>query len=118
MAKRVLVIIPAYNEEKSICQVVKGLQDKSTEDMQVDYIVINDCSTDATASVLQEHKIHHITLPTNMGIGEAVQTGYRYALERDYDIAVQMDGDGQHDENYLLNICEPIDYSVAQRAPE
>lgn len=108
MTKRVLVIIPAYNEEKSIGQVVKGLLNKSTEDMQVDYIVINDCSTDTTVSVLKEDRISHVTLPINMGIGGAVQTGYRYALEGNYDIAVQMDGDGQHDEKYLYDICKPI----------
>jgi len=102
---RVLVIIPAYNEEGSILGVIEELKALYSD---FDYIVINDCSTDSTANILEENNLNRIHLPNNLGIGGAVQTGYRYALENDYDIAVQLDGDGQHDPVYLAGIIEPI----------
>lgn len=103
---KVLVIIPAYNEEKSICSVV----DKLNKDCpDVDYVVINDCSKDNTLKVLEEHGLNYIGLPMNLGIGGGVQTGYKYALEHDYDIAVQIDGDGQHDTAYLYDVIKPIE---------
>ncbi len=102
---KVIVIIPAYNEQDCIESVVKELQ---TTVPEYDYIVINDCSTDNTASILKQKKINHISLPVNLGIGGAVQTGYKYAVEGDYDIAVQYDGDGQHDPKYLKEIVTPV----------
>ncbi|MDO4287877.1 MAG: glycosyltransferase family 2 protein [Eubacterium sp.] len=102
---RVLVIIPAYNEEEAIIDVVDNL--KKSNDM-VDYVIINDCSTDNTESILKQEKFNYISLPVNLGIGGGVQTGYRYAVENNYDIALQMDGDGQHDPEYIKNIIQPI----------
>ena len=102
---KVLLIIPAYNEQENIKNTVKKIEEFSNE---IDYVVINDGSTDDTEKVLTENKINHIRLVNNLGIGGAVQTGYKYAYENGYDIAIQFDGDGQHDVNYIPQICEPL----------
>lgn len=102
---KVLLIIPAYNEQENIKDTVKKIKEFSDE---IDYIVINDGSTDDTEKILTENNIHHIKLINNLGIGGAVQTGYKYAYENGYDIAIQFDGDGQHDVNYVPQICEPL----------
>ena len=75
---------------------------------EIDYVIINDCSTDRTADVCRENRYSHISLPLNLGIGGGVQTGYIYAVENGYDIAVQMDGDGQHDPVSLCDLINPI----------
>lgn len=93
-----LVIIPAYNEELNIVNTISNLKEYAPD---FDYVIINDCSKDETASVCSENGFHFISLPINLGIGGAVQTGYRYAALNGYDIAVQFDGDGQHDAAYL-----------------
>jgi len=106
---KVLLIIPAYNEEEnilSVCKLIEEFNSKSSQ--KLDYVVINDGSKDSTLKILQENNLNHINLIRNLGIGGAVQTGYKYAYQNDYDIAVQFDGDGQHDINYVLKICEPI----------
>ena len=109
MDKRVLLIIPAYNEEKCILKTYKSIiAHNKKKGTKYDAIVINDGSTDNTKEVLTENKIPHINLVTNLGIGGAVQTGYKYAFQNNYDIAVQFDGDGQHDINYVENIIKPI----------
>lgn len=102
---RVVIIIPAYNEEDSILKVIEELQRNYPD---YSYVVINDCSTDSTLDLLEANNINRISLPCNLGIGGAVQTGYRYALANDFDIAVQLDGDGQHDPKYLSSIIDPI----------
>ena len=102
---KILLIIPAYNEEENIKKTIEKIENFSDE---IDYIVINDGSTDSTEQILLENKIKHIKLIHNLGIGGAVQTGYKYAYENNYDIAIQFDGDGQHDVNYISNICEPL----------
>ena len=102
---KVLVIIPAYNEEKSIEKVVENLQAAYP---QADYLIVNDCSTDRTAEICRERGFSFLSLPTNLGIGGGVQSGYLYAAANDYDIAVQMDGDGQHDPKYLAALLEPV----------
>ncbi|MFR2534529.1 MAG: glycosyltransferase family 2 protein [Clostridia bacterium] len=106
---KILLIIPAYNEEENILKVCKTIQDYNqiVED-KVDYIVIDDGSKDHTLEILEEHKIPHIHLITNLGIGGAVQTGYQYAYQNHYDIAIQFDGDGQHDISYVPVICKPL----------
>lgn len=95
---KILIIIPAYNEQENIKRVVDNLIENYP---QFDYIVINDGSKDRTKEILLENNYNFIDLPLNLGIGGGVQTGYRYALENGYDIAVQMDGDGQHDPKFL-----------------
>ena len=93
-----LVIIPAYNEEKSILNTVADIK-KNAPDF--DYIIINDCSQDKTLQLCKDAGIPVINLPINLGIGGAVQTGYLYAQKNHYDYAVQFDGDGQHDPKFL-----------------
>ena len=75
---------------------------------ELDYVVINDGSTDGTKQILEVNQINAIHLVLNLGIGGAVQTGYKYALENEYDVAVQFDGDGQHDINSLPILLEPL----------
>lgn len=100
-----LVMIPAYNEEASIQKVIHKLKIDCPE---VDYLVINDCSKDGTEEKLRQIGASFVSLPLNLGIGGAVQTGYQYAWNHGYDIAVQIDGDGQHDTAYLEKVIEPI----------
>ena len=89
-----LIIIPAYNESENIVKTVDAIKENAKG---FDYVIINDCSTDKTRDICEENHFNIINLPINLGIGGAVQTGYRYAYEEGYDIAVQVDGDGQHD---------------------
>lgn len=101
-----LVIIPAYNEEKSILSTVQDVLDHAPG---FDYVVVNDCSRDHTREVCREHHLNLLDLPINLGIGGAIQTGYRYALEHGYDMAVQIDGDGQHDARYLQTMADKLE---------
>ncbi len=98
-----LVIIPAYNETASILSTVKDIEENAPG---FDYVVINDRSTDDTYEKCKENGLNVLNLPLNLGIGGAVQTGYWYALENGYDIAVQFDGDGQHDAKYLNDMAD------------
>ena len=107
---RCLMIIPAYNEEDNILNTIEDIKLNA---LYMDYIVINDCSKDGTRAVLQKHDIPYIDLPINLGIGGGVQAGYLYALENDYDIAIQFDGDGQHDAKYIHKLIEPIEKGEA-----
>ena len=93
-----LIIIPAFNEEKNILNLIKSINQDMSD---YDYIVINDCSTDGTKRIQEENHCIYLDLPVNLGIGGAVQSGYRYAQKYGYDIAVQIDADGQHDIRYL-----------------
>lgn len=106
---KVLIIIPAYNEQESIVQVIHDLMDQKVDRHTVDYIIINDCSSDRTKEICEQNHFNIVHLPVNLGIGGGVQTGYRYAMEHDYDVAIQMDGDGQHDSAYLSTLIEPIE---------
>lgn len=109
MKDKILLIIPAYNEEKNILEVYNSiLKYNKQKKKKYDVLVINDGSNDNTNKVLNEKNIPHIDLIFNLGIGGAVQAGYKYAYENNYDIAVQFDGDGQHDVRYIENITNPI----------
>ena len=118
---KVLLIIPAYNEEENILRTCKSIDEYNKKaKSKLDYLVINDGSKDKTLEILIKNKINHINLIQNLGIGGAVQTGYKYAKEHDYDIAVQFDGDGQHDVNYVQDIIDPIikknvDFTIGSR---
>lgn len=101
-----LIIIPAYNEEANIVKTVESIE---RDAVGFDYIVINDCSTDRTKEICEEHGFHYVDLPINLGIGGAVQTGYKYAWENGYDMAVQVDGDGQHDPEFLELMAEYLE---------
>lgn len=104
-----LLIIPAYNEEKNILNVFNSIKSyNKINKVKYDVIVINDGSKDNTKKVCEDNKIPIINLIHNLGIGGAVQTGYKYALENDYDIAIQFDGDGQHNVEYIKDLIKPI----------
>ncbi len=100
-----LAIIPAYNERGNILRTVRDVE-KNAPDF--DYVIINDCSTDDTLAICRENDLHVISLPSNLGIGGCVQTGYLYARDNGYDIAVQFDGDGQHNATYLSAMTEKL----------
>ena len=102
---KILVIVPAFNESENIEKVIRRLNECETK---VDYLVVNDCSTDNTEEILKQLGANYITLPVNLGIGGAVQAGYMYAAENGYDIAIQIDGDGQHDPSYIPKLIQPI----------
>ncbi|MBE6877992.1 MAG: glycosyltransferase family 2 protein [Ruminococcaceae bacterium] len=102
---KTLVIIPCYNEQDSIVRVIDNLKSNAP---QVDYLIVNDCSTDDTEKILKENGFNYINNPINLGIGGGVQAGYLYAQQYGYDIAVQMDGDGQHDPKYLSRVIAPV----------
>ena len=100
-----LIIIPAYNESENIEKTMEEIKVKAYE---FDYIIINDCSKDNTKEICKLNGYNVLNLPINLGIGGAVQTGYKYALENGYDIAVQVDGDGQHDPGFLNMMFEEM----------
>jgi glycosyltransferase involved in cell wall biosynthesis len=109
MDTKVILIIPAYNEEESILRTFQETQDfNDSSEYKLDAIVVNDCSTDMTGKLLDDNRIPHIDLIHNLGIGGAVQTGYKYAYENNYDIAIQFDGDGQHNVNYVPSLIKPL----------
>lgn len=93
-----LVIVPAFNEKESILATIQDIKENAPD---YDYVVVNDSSWDGMHQLCHKHGIKMLTLPINLGIGGAVQTGYVYAKEKGYDIAVQIDGDGQHDASYI-----------------
>ena len=107
---KTLVIIPCYNEQDSILRVVSNLKANAP---WADYLIVNDCSTDKSEEILKANEMRYINNPVNLGIGGGVQAGYLYAKENGYDIAVQMDGDGQHDPKFLADVCLPIEKGQA-----
>ena len=105
----ILLIIPAYNEEQSIVETVTAIRKFNRKrKRKVDFIVIDDGSTDRTAELLRLFHIPCIHMDSNRGIGGAVQQGYRYAKEKNYKYAVQFDGDGQHGIEYIYDVIAPI----------
>ena len=98
-----LVIIPAFNEKHSISYTIDDIM-KNAPDF--DYVIINDCSTDNTMDICRYNRYNVLNLPINLGIGGAVQTGFLYAYNHGYDIAVQFDGDGQHRAKYLDSMAK------------
>ena len=103
---RLLIVIPAYNEEENIERVVDGLIRNFP---QYDYIVVNDGSKDKTAAVCRARGYRLIDLPVNLGLAGAFQTGLRYAAENDYDCAMQLDADGQHRPEYIEPMLEALE---------
>ncbi len=101
-----LVIIPAFNEEGNLEKTIDDIKKNAPE---FDYVIINDCSTDGTLEMCRRHGYSYLNLPVNLGIGGAVQTGYRYAYFHGYDIAVQFDGDGQHSAKYLEDMVKHME---------
>lgn len=115
--KKVLFIIPAYNEEESIQKTYMQIENYNKKNKtNYDVVVINDGSIDSTEEILVKNNINHIRLINNLGIGGAVQTGYKYALENNYDYAIQFDGDGQHNVEYAKDLLEPLNDLKADMA--
>lgn len=111
--KKVLVIIPAFNEEGAVRKVVEEVH---THLPQVEVLVVNDGSTDLTSKVARGSSAIVVDLPFNLGIGGAMQAGYKYAFAKGYEIAIQVDGDGQHDPKEigkLLKVLEEKKMDVA-----
>lgn len=115
---RILIIIPAFNEESSIPFVAGDLKG-----LPYDVILVDDGSSDATTHVARRQGLAVITLPFNLGIGGAVQTGLKYARSNNYDIAIQLDGDGQHRGDQIQCVIDPVireeaDLVIGSRALE
>ncbi len=100
-----IAIVPALNEEEAVGRVIDEIR---AFDPGFDIVVVDDGSTDRTAGVAADRGAHVLRLPFNLGIGGAMQTGFRFAFEHGYDVAVQIDGDGQHDPSQLPKILEPV----------
>ena len=98
-----LIIIPAYNESANIEKTVRDIEENAKG---FDYVIINDCSTDNTREICEAKGFNIVNLPINLGIGGAVQTGYQYAVRYGYELAVQVDGDGQHDPQFLKQMAD------------
>lgn len=104
--KRVLIIIPALNESGSIADVVSEVRGELPG---VDVLVVDDGSTDRTAAVAAAAGARVARLPYNLGVGGAMRLGYRYARDNDYDVAIQIDADGQHDPRYVPKLVDLLD---------
>jgi len=102
---KILVIIPAYNEQEAIASVIDDLYKNFSSG---DILVVSDGSSDRTAEVARGKGVKVIDLPANLGVGGAVQTGFKYALRYGYDIAIQFDGDGQHLASEIEALIKPI----------
>ena len=103
---KVSVIITTKNRRKLLAEALQSVLEQTFRDFEC--IVVDDASTDDTRNILEKNCIPHINLIHNLGIGGAVQTGYKYAKINNYDIAIQFDGDGQHDVSYVKHLVEPI----------
>ena len=102
---RKLAIVPAYNEAKMVGRVVRDIKRQAPG---FDVVVIDDGSNDSTSAEALAEGADVIRHPYNLGIGGAVQSGYKYALREDYDVAVQVDGDGQHKPEYLPKLLKAL----------
>ena len=104
--QKLLIVIPAHNEEASIVPVVRDLIENYP---QYDYVVVNDGSRDKTAALCRQNGFNLIDLPVNLGLAGAFQTGLRYAAEHGYDCAMQMDADGQHKPEYIAEVLTALE---------
>ena len=104
-ALKVLIVVPAYNEELNIVKTVNEIK----ENTSYDYLVIDDCSKDNTYQVCKEHGFNVLHLPINYGLSSVVQIGFKYAIEHDYDAVLQFDGDGQHDAKYVEKMVKCLE---------
>lgn len=102
---KAIVIVPAYNEQDNIRNTLKDLRENGAG---ADILVMNDCSMDRTEEILQEEGVNYLSFPVNLGIGGGVQAGYQYARDNGYEIAIQFDGDGQHEAKYLKDLMAPL----------
>lgn len=105
---KILIILPCFNEEQSIGSILQELKSINVPNCELIALPVNDASTDNTLTEIKKHSNHYLDLPINLGIGGAVQSGLKYAHENNFDVAVQMDGDGQHPPLELIKIITPI----------
>ena len=110
MTRRLVAVVPAWNEEGIIGNVVDEI---ASAVPGVDVVVVDDASTDGTAAVAETRGAVVLRLPFNVGIGGAVQTGFRYARDEGYELAVRLDGDGQHDASEIPTILAPVEAGEA-----
>ena len=102
---KTLIIIPAYNEALNIEKTVKDV----VTNTQYDYVIINDCSKDNTKEICEKNGFNVVSLPINYGLTSGIQLGMKYAYKNNYDIAIQFDGDGQHQAKYLKDLVKEIE---------
>jgi len=105
MKHKILIIVPAFNEENNIVSVISDILKHCPDS---DIVVVNDGSGDNTVKLARQSKVAVLDLPNNLGIGAAMQTGYKFAQEMGYDFTVQCDGDGQHPANQINKILKPV----------
>lgn len=106
---QIAAIVPAYNEEKAITAVVNDiLQTAESQNLSITVIVVNDCSLDSTSEIISKLNCVALNLPVNLGIGGAVQTGFKYAFENGFDFAIQIDGDGQHPASEIPKLINAV----------
>jgi len=105
MLKKVLIVIPCYNEEAALPLLLNEVVSlKLPDQYELTVLVVNDCSKDNTFSVAQKYDVKILDLPTNLGIGGAVQSGLKYAKRYHFDMAIQLDGDGQHPPSEIIKL--------------
>lgn len=102
---KVIVAIPAYNEALNLEKVIQDIE----KNCPYDYVIINDCSKDDTIELCKKHHWNYLSLPVNYGLTSVVQLGMKYAKIYDYDVAIQFDGDGQHEAKYLKPLVDEIE---------
>lgn len=105
MKEKILLIVPAYNEELNIEKTIKDIN-KNTN---YDYLIVNDCSKDKTKEVCEKNGYNLLSLPINYGLTSGIQVGMKYAYENGYDIAIQFDGDGQHEAKYVKELVKEVE---------
>ena len=106
MVMKILAIVPSFNEAENITDVIQSIKE---ENPLIDILVVNDCSKDETGALAESTgQASVVNLSSNLGIGGAVQTGFKYAMRKDYDIAFQFDGDGQHLASEIKTLLDPI----------
>lgn len=106
MAQKLLIILPCYNEQAALPALLAELNGLYLPGYDITPLVVNDCSKDATAQVARQYGVKVLDLPINLGIGGAVQSGLIYAHTDDFDLAIQMDGDGQHPPKELIKLLD------------
>ena len=107
---RLLIVIPAYNESSNIEKVVKNVKSTYPE---YDYVVVNDGSKDNTAQICRDNNFNFLNLPINLGLSGAFQAGVKYAYEHDYDAVMQVDGDGQHQAEFIKKLFKSMEETEA-----
>lgn len=105
---KIAIVIPCYNEEANIQKVVEQCNAVEIEGVKLETIVVNDCSTDSSLDILVNQNINHLNLSVNLGIGGAMQTGFKYAYRNGFDGAIQIDGDGQHPPHEIVKLIPSL----------